>query len=97
MSQFLIGILVILAFFLFYALRILREYERGVVFFLGRYQAVKGPGLIVLIPGIQQMVTVDMRTIVMDVPTQDVKRPLSKWKTSKWPPANSPKPHYVPY
>ena len=72
MSQFLIGILVILAFFLFYALRILREYERGVVFFLGRYQAVKGPGLIVLIPGIQQMVTVDMRTIVMDVPTQDV-------------------------
>ena len=72
MNQFLIGMLVILVFFLFYALRILREYERGVVFFLGRYQTVKGPGLIVLIPGIQQMVTVDMRTIVMDVPSQDV-------------------------
>jgi len=72
MSQFLIGILVILAFFLFYALHILREYQRGVVFFLGRYQTVKGPGLIMLIPGIQQMVTVDIRTIVMDVPSQDV-------------------------
>ena len=54
------------------AFRILREYERGVVFQLGRFWKVKGPGLIILIPGIQQMVRVDLRTIVLDVPTQDV-------------------------
>ena len=54
------------------AIRILREYERGVVFTLGRFWKVKGPGLIVLIPGVQQMVRVDLRTVVMDVPTQDV-------------------------
>lgn len=52
--------------------RILREYERGVVFQLGRFWKVKGPGLIIIIPGIQQMVRVDLRTIVLDVPTQDV-------------------------
>jgi regulator of protease activity HflC (stomatin/prohibitin superfamily) len=52
--------------------RILREYERGVVFMLGRFWKVKGPGLIVLIPAVQQMVRVDLRTIVLDVPTQDV-------------------------
>ena len=54
------------------AIRILREYERGVVFQLGRFLAVKGPGLIIVIPGIQQMVRVDLRTVVLDVPTQDV-------------------------
>ena len=54
------------------AIRILREYERGVVFQLGRFWKVKGPGLIILIPGIQQMVRVDLRTVVMDVPEQDV-------------------------
>lgn len=54
------------------AFRILREYERAVVFQLGRFWKVKGPGLIILIPGIQQMVRVDLRTIVLDVPTQDV-------------------------
>ena len=54
------------------AFRILREYERGVVFQLGRFWKVKGPGLIILIPGIQQMVRVDLRTVVMDVPAQDV-------------------------
>jgi regulator of protease activity HflC (stomatin/prohibitin superfamily) len=54
------------------SLRILREYERGVVFFLGRFQRVKGPGLIIVVPIIQQMVRVDLRTVVMDVPTQDV-------------------------
>ena len=58
--------------FLFLAIKILREYERGVIFFLGRFQKVKGPGLIIVIPGIQQMVRVDLRVIVMDVPTQDV-------------------------
>lgn len=54
------------------AFRVLREYERGVVFLLGRYQRVKGPGLIIIIPVLQQMVRVDLRTIVMDVPTQDL-------------------------
>jgi len=54
------------------AIRVLREYERGVVFQLGRFWAVKGPGLIFLIPVLQQMVRVDLRTIVLDVPTQDV-------------------------
>lgn len=57
---------------LFSAVRILREYERGVVFLLGRFYRVKGPGFIIIIPFIQQMVRVDLRTIVMDVPTQDV-------------------------
>ncbi len=52
--------------------RILREYQRGVVFTLGRFWKVKGPGFIIIIPLVQQMVRVDLRTIVMDVPTQDV-------------------------
>src|SRR5213595_2882296 len=54
------------------ALRILREYERGVVFQLGRFWSVKGPGLVLLIPGIQQMVRVDLRVVVIDIPSQDV-------------------------
>ncbi|MCC5811548.1 MAG: slipin family protein [Ectothiorhodospiraceae bacterium] len=54
------------------AIRILREYERGVIFQLGRFWRVKGPGLILVIPIIQQMVRVDLRTVVMDVPSQDV-------------------------
>ena len=54
------------------ALRVLREYERGVVFMLGRFYKVKGPGLILILPAIQQMVRVDLRTVVMDVPSQDV-------------------------
>ncbi len=54
------------------AIRILREYERGVVFQLGRFWRVKGPGLVIIIPVLQQMVRVDLRTIVLDVPTQDV-------------------------
>jgi regulator of protease activity HflC (stomatin/prohibitin superfamily) len=57
---------------LFSSLRVLREYERGVIFLLGRFWKVKGPGLVVVIPGIQQMVRVDLRTVVMDVPSQDV-------------------------
>ena len=52
--------------------RILREYERGVVFQLGRFWKVKGPGLVLVIPAIQQMVRIDLRTIVLDVPPQDV-------------------------
>ena len=57
---------------LFNMIRILREYERGVIFRLGRYVATKGPGLILLFPIIDKMVKVSLRTIVMDVPTQDV-------------------------
>lgn len=63
----LLGLLLIASSF-----RILREYQRGVVFMLGRFWRVKGPGLILIIPGVQQMVRVDLRTVVMDVPTQDV-------------------------
>ena len=67
-----IFLIAIVALFLFSAFKILREYERAVVFQLGRFHSVKGPGLIILIPLIQKMVRVDLRTIVMDVPTQDV-------------------------
>ena len=56
----------------YYTVFILREYVRGVVFFLGRFQSVMGPGFIVLIPGVQQLVRVDLRMRVLDVPTQDV-------------------------
>ncbi|RPI42928.1 MAG: slipin family protein, partial [Betaproteobacteria bacterium] len=66
------GAFVLVAAFLVSSLRILREYERGVVFLLGRFQRVKGPGLVIVVPGIQQMVRVDLRTVVLDVPTQDV-------------------------
>jgi regulator of protease activity HflC (stomatin/prohibitin superfamily) len=64
-----IAVVLMLAFGTFH---VLREYERGVIFSLGRFWKVKGPGLIVIIPIIQQMVKVQLRTIVMDVPTQDV-------------------------
>ena len=68
-----LGALVILILaVLFSAIRILREYERAVVFMLGRFWRVKGPGLVIIIPGIQQMVRVDMRVVTMDVPSQDV-------------------------
>jgi regulator of protease activity HflC (stomatin/prohibitin superfamily) len=56
----------------FSTFRVLREYDRGVIFMLGRFYKVKGPGLIIVIPILQQMVRVDLRTVVMDVPTQDV-------------------------
>ena len=65
-ASLLIVILVVSSF------RILREYERGVVFQLGRFWKVKGPGLVIVVPGIQQMVRVDLRTVVLDVPTLDV-------------------------
>jgi len=65
-------ILVMLAFLAVNSVRILREYQRGVVFQLGRFWKVKGPGLVLLIPGIQQMVRIDLRIVVMDVPSQDV-------------------------
>ncbi len=72
MNVFLILLLAMVGAFLFAAINIMREYERAVVFFLGKFQTVKGPGLIIIIPIIQQMVKVDMRTLVFDVPTQDV-------------------------
>ncbi|HMQ70996.1 MAG TPA: slipin family protein [Rubrivivax sp.] len=66
------GIVILLLALLFSALRILREYERGVVFQLGRFWKVKGPGLVIVIPGLQQMVRVDLRVVTMDVAPQDV-------------------------
>ena len=70
--QFGFVVLFFVAFLLFSAVKVLKEYERGVIFLLGRFWKVKGPGLILVIPGVQKMVRVDLRTIVMDVPTQDV-------------------------
>jgi regulator of protease activity HflC (stomatin/prohibitin superfamily) len=67
-----LGALLLVIILLAWSLRILREYERAVVFQLGRFWMVKGPGLIILIPVIQQMVRVDLRTVVLDVPPQDV-------------------------
>jgi regulator of protease activity HflC (stomatin/prohibitin superfamily) len=64
--------LVILVAIVAYSVRILREYERGVVFLLGRFWKVKGPGLVLVVPFIQQMVRMDLRTRVLDVPPQDV-------------------------
>ncbi|MGW8367721.1 MAG: slipin family protein [Gammaproteobacteria bacterium] len=72
MFDFSVVILVLLLGVLFSAIKILREYERGVIFQLGRFYKVKGPGLILVIPVIQTMAKVDLRVIVMDVPTQDV-------------------------
>jgi len=64
-----IGLIILL---LFSAVRVLNEYERGVVFTLGRFTSVKGPGLVIVIPGFQRLVKVDLRVIVLDVPKQDV-------------------------
>jgi regulator of protease activity HflC (stomatin/prohibitin superfamily) len=72
MTWALAAMLVVILLFIAASFRILREYQRGVVFQLGRFWKVKGPGLVIVIPGIQQMVRVDLRTIVLDVPTQDV-------------------------
>ncbi|MBG7602422.1 MAG: slipin family protein, partial [Gammaproteobacteria bacterium] len=69
-TPYILSVLVVV--FLAGMIRILREYQRGVVFTLGRFWKVKGPGFIIIIPFVQQMVRVDLRTIVMDVPTQDV-------------------------
>ncbi len=66
------ALVIILILLVVSAVRILREYERGVIFTLGRFWKVKGPGLIIVIPGAQQMAKVDLRVVTMDVPTQDV-------------------------
>ncbi|HPF57415.1 MAG TPA: slipin family protein [Candidatus Competibacteraceae bacterium] len=70
-NPFVIAFLVVLSLAVA-SIKMLYEYERAVVFFLGRFQAVKGPGLVIVIPVIQQMRRVDLRTVVMDVPSQDV-------------------------
>src|SRR6185295_17111220 len=72
MPYFVLGVIIVLVLLFALSVRILREYERGVVFQLGRFWQVKGPGLILLIPVVQQMVRVDLRTVVLDVPAQDV-------------------------
>ncbi len=73
MTYYMIGVGAFLGVVIVYnTIKILKEYERGVIFLLGRFQKVKGPGLIILFPGIQKMTKVDLRVIVMDVPTQDV-------------------------
>jgi regulator of protease activity HflC (stomatin/prohibitin superfamily) len=72
MSTFVIAVIAIVAALLFSAIKVLNEYERGVMFTLGRFTGIKGPGLIIVIPIVQQMRKVDLRTIVLDVPKQDV-------------------------
>ena len=72
MMNFVLGAIVIVVILIALSIKILREYERAVVFFLGRFQRVFGPGLIVIIPGVQQFVRVDLRIRVFDVPPQDV-------------------------
>lgn len=72
MSIFILFVVIFVIILLLSFIRILREYERGVVFTLGRFTGVKGPGLFLLIPGVQQMVKTTLQTIVMDVPPQDV-------------------------
>ncbi|MEZ5550743.1 MAG: slipin family protein [Pseudomonadales bacterium] len=72
MEIFSVVVIALAAGLLMSAFKVLREYERGVVFMLGRFQKVKGPGLIIIIPVIQQMVRVDLRTLVLDIPSQDL-------------------------
>jgi regulator of protease activity HflC (stomatin/prohibitin superfamily) len=72
MFSFMSVVIFLVVAFLFSAIKILNEYERGVTFTLGRYTGIKGPGLIIVIPVIQNIARVDMRTVVMDVPPQDV-------------------------
>jgi regulator of protease activity HflC (stomatin/prohibitin superfamily) len=72
MTYFALGFVILVALAIMSAIKILREYERAVVFFLGRFQRVMGPGLIIVLPVVQQLVRVDLRTRVFDVPPQDV-------------------------
>ena len=70
--DFLLTFFVLLGLLLFSMVKVLREYERGVIFLLGRFWKVKGPGLIIVVPVIQSIVKVSLRTVVMDVPPQDI-------------------------
>ena len=72
MTTMMMTLIVFVVALLFSAIKVLNEYERGVILTLGRYTSTKGPGLIIVIPGLQKMMRVDLRTVVMDVPTQDV-------------------------
>ena len=72
MNTFVIALVVIGLALLFSAIKVLKEFERGVMFTLGRFTGIKGPGLIVVVPIIQQIVKVDLRVIVLDVPKQDI-------------------------
>src|SRR5918999_1246584 len=72
LQYFTLGVVILVALAIASSIKILREYERAVVFFLGRFQRVMGPGLIIVLPVIQQMVRVDLRIRVFDVPPQDV-------------------------
>ncbi len=72
MINFGLGAIILAVILIALSIKIYREYERAVVFLLGRFQAVRGPGLIIIVPGIQQTVRVDLRTVVFDVPPQDV-------------------------
>jgi regulator of protease activity HflC (stomatin/prohibitin superfamily) len=72
MQYFALGFVILVVVLVMSSIKILREYERAVVFFLGRFQRVFGPGLIIILPGVQQLVRVDLRTRVFDVPPQDV-------------------------
>jgi regulator of protease activity HflC (stomatin/prohibitin superfamily) len=72
MEIFTLIIITVVAALILSAFKVLREYERGVVFMLGRFYKVKGPGLIIIIPIIQQMVRVDLRVLVLDIPSQDL-------------------------
>jgi len=65
-------LIVLVLFVLFSAIKVMKEYERGVILRLGRYVSVRGPGLIILIPGIEKLIKVNLRTVVMDVPPQDI-------------------------
>ncbi len=72
MEVFLLALGAIILGLLFSSIKVLREYERGVIFMLGRFQSVNGPGLILVIPGVQQMVRISLRTYVWDIPSQDI-------------------------
>ncbi|HTV53165.1 MAG TPA: slipin family protein [Steroidobacteraceae bacterium] len=72
MPTFIVVVVVVIAAFIFTAIRVLKEYERGVMFSLGRFAGVKGPGLILVWPIVQQMIKVDLRVITLEVPKQDV-------------------------
>ncbi|HSX65359.1 MAG TPA: SPFH domain-containing protein, partial [Pseudoxanthomonas sp.] len=66
------AVVILLLALLVMTIKVLKEYQRGVILTLGRYTGTKGPGLIIVIPGVQSMIRVDLRTVVMDVPSQDV-------------------------
>jgi len=71
--EFLFVLLIPILFFIATSVRIMKEYERGIIYTLGRYTHTTGPGLIILIPIVQQMTTVDLRVLTEDVPSQDTK------------------------